>query len=123
GAMSYALACRFPEKFRAAVMHSGGAMSGCNQSAPGPVAFFITHGTNDSVTTYPGYGVPQLNDFAARHGCDPMDLSSPTDPSGNTPVCVDFENCDEDFPPRACLFSGDHTPSPGGEQNTWVPGE
>lgn len=123
GAMSYALACRFPEKFRAAIMHSGGAMSGCNQSNRGPVAFFITHGTNDSVCTYPEYGVPQLNDFAERNGCDPLNMPTPTDPSGNTPVCVDFENCDEAYPTRACIFIGDHTPSPGGERNTWVADE
>lgn len=123
GAMSYALACRFPEKFRAAIMHSGGAMSGCNQSNRGPVAFFITHGTNDRVCTYPQYGVPQLNDFATRNGCDPLQLPTPTDASGRTPVCVDFQNCDAGYPTRACIFVGDHTPSPGGEANTWVADE
>lgn len=123
GAMSYALACRFPDKFRAAIMHSGGPMSGCNQGGRGPVAFFITHGTTDNVCTYPEYGVPQLNDFAERNGCDPLTLPEPTDPSGNTPVCVDFENCDAEYPVRACIFIGGHTPSPGGEQNTWVADE
>ena len=123
GSMSYAMACKYPDKFRGAFMHSGGPMSGCDQSGRGPVAFFITHGTNDGVCTYPQFGVPQLNDFAERNGCDPKDMPVPTDQLGNTPVCVDFENCDSGYPTRACIFIGDHTPSPGGESNTWVPDE
>lgn len=123
GSMSYALACKFPDVFRAIAVHSGGAMSGCDQSNRGPVAYFMTHGINDSVCTYPNYGVPQLNDFAERNGCDPLTLPTPTDPSGNTPVCVDFQNCDPGYPTRACVFVGDHTPSPPNEANTWVPDE
>jgi len=123
GSMSYALACKFPDTFRAVAVHSGGSMSGCDQSNRGPVAYFMTHGNHDSVCTYPNYGVPQLNDFAERNGCDPMDMPTPTDNSGATPVCVDFQNCDPAYPTRACIFVGDHTPSPPNERTTWVPDE
>jgi polyhydroxybutyrate depolymerase len=123
GAMAYALACRFPDRFRAIAMHGGGPMSGCNQSSRGPVAFFMSHGIHDDVCIYPEYGVPQLNDFAEQNGCDPMDLPSPTDPTGSTPACVDFANCDSGYPTRACLFVGKHTPSPPNEETTWVPDE
>jgi hypothetical protein len=47
----------------------------------------------------------------------------PTDSSGKTPVCADFKGCSEGHPTRACVFVGDHTPSPGGEASTWVPAE
>ena len=33
----------------------------------------MTHGTKDSVCTYPGYGVPQLQDFAKLDGCTKPD--------------------------------------------------
>jgi poly(3-hydroxybutyrate) depolymerase len=125
GSMSYALACEIPEMIRGIAAHSGGPMSGCNKSNK-PVAFFMTHGTNDSVCKYPGYGVPQIDEFAKLNGCDAMDIPNtlkPTDSSGRTPVCGDYKNCDAAYPTRACIFVGDHTPSPGGEANTWVPAE
>ncbi|MGC4063313.1 MAG: cellulose binding domain-containing protein [Polyangiaceae bacterium] len=126
GSMSYALACAMPDKFRGVAVHSGGPMSGCDKTNRKPVAYFMTHGTKDSVCTYPGYGVPQINDFAALDGCRSMDIPNtlkPTDTTGRTPVCADYQGCAADDPARACIFIGDHTPSPGGEATTWVPGE
>jgi hypothetical protein len=123
GSQSYALACAMPDTFRAVCMHSGGSMSGCNQSNRGPVPIFITHGTNDNVCRYPGYGVPQINDLAERDGCEAMDIPGtlkPTDGSGKTPVCADFKSCDPGYPCRACIFVGSHDYTPGGAANTWV---
>lgn len=125
GSMSYALACEIPDMIRGVAVHSGGPMSGCNKKNK-PVAYFMTHGTKDSVCTYPGYGVPQIVDFASINGCQAMDIANtlkPTDTSGMTPVCADYQGCSAGFPARACIFVGDHTPSPGGEAKTWVPAE
>ena len=122
--MSYALACGAPDMFRAVAVHSGGPMSGCVTHTK-PVAYFMTHGTKDGVCTYPGYGVPQINDFAKLNGCTAMDIPNtlkPTDASGMNPSCADFTGCSDGHPTRSCIFVGDHTPSPGGSKS-WVPDE
>jgi hypothetical protein len=103
-------------------------MSGTTRGHTGPVAYFMTHGTKDSVCTYPEYGVPQLQDFAKVNGCTKPDPSlSATafeaalpEPTSSAGACVEFEGCKAGYPVRACLFVGDHTASPGGN---WVPGE
>ncbi len=122
GSMSYAMACAMGDTIRAVAVHSGGPMSGC-VSHTKPVPYFMTHGTKDSVCTYPGYGVPQLGDFAKLDGCTTAtaDLPKPTDTSGATPACLDFSGCSAGFPVRACLFVGDHTPSPPSSSTSWVP--
>ncbi len=121
GSMSYALACAMPDTFRAVCMHSGGSMSGCDQKKRGPVPMFITHGTKDNVCTYSSFGIPQLKDLAQRNGCTAMDIPSMVNPTSETqPQCVDYKNCNPGYPCRACIFKGSHTPSPGGEKNTWV---
>jgi poly(3-hydroxybutyrate) depolymerase len=124
GSMSYALACAMPKKFRAVCMHSGGSMSGCDGTNRGPVPMFITHGTNDNVCKWSEHwGQDQINDLAKRNGCEEVDLFStckPTDQTGMTPVTVNYKNCKPGYPCKACIFVGDHNPSPGGEKNTWV---
>ena len=130
GSMSYAMASAAPEIIRAAAVHSGGSMSGTTNGHSKPVAYFMTHGTKDSVCTWPGYGLPQLQDFAKVNGCKTPDpslsatafqaaLPQPTSTAG---VCLEFTGCTEGFPTRSCLFVGDHTPSPDGT-NGWVPKE
>jgi len=114
GSMSYALACAMGDTLRGVAAHSGGPMSGCVQHNT-PVAYFMTHGTMDSVCTYPDFGVPQVNDFAEVNGCMPREMPAP---SGDEPACVDFEGCLEGHPTRACIFVGDHTPSPPSTQTT-----
>ena len=116
GSMSYAVACAMGDVVRAVVAHSGGPMSGCVQHTK-PVAYFMTHGTQDSVCTYPGYGVPQINDFAKVNGCGTQTMPMP---SGSEHLCVDYPNCMAAYPTRACIFVGDHTASPPGN---WVPME
>jgi predicted esterase len=116
GSMSYAAACAMGDVFRAVVAHSGGPMSGCVQHTK-PVAYFMTHGTTDNVCTYPGFGVPQINDFGRVNGCGTQAMPMP---SGSEHLCVDFPNCMSGYPARACIFVGGHTPSPPGN---WVPME
>jgi polyhydroxybutyrate depolymerase len=119
GSMSYAVACGLGSRIRGVAVYSGGPMSGCDPHDE-PVAYFMSHGTQDSVCTYPGFGVPQIEDFAEVNGCTPRSMP---EPSGNEPSCVDFEGCMEGYPARACIFVGDHTPSPRNGQDTWVPEE
>jgi polyhydroxybutyrate depolymerase len=132
GSMSYAMACAMGDVIRAVAAHSGGPMSGCEQHSS-PVAYYMTHGINDSVCKYPGYGVPPLQDFAKTNGCTAPDpgmgrdafaeaMPDPTDSSGNTPECVDFEGCQQGYPVRACIFVGGNTPTPGGA-SSWVPAD
>ena len=130
GSMSYAMACAMGgDTIRGVAVHSGGPMSGCVAHTK-PVAYFMTHGTKDSVCTYPGYGVPQLQDFAKVDGCKTPDptLSATAfeaalpNPPGSASACVDFTGCQAGYPVRSCLFVGDHTPSPDGT-NGWVPKE
>lgn len=127
GSMSYALACAMPDTMRAIAMHSGGGMSGCNQSHRGSVPIFITHGTEDGTCTWPGSGVPQINDLAQRDGCQTEDLAAKCKPTDRMhPVCVEYKDCKDGFPCRACIFKGEHIGSPGtqgswGKNDTWVP--
>jgi poly(3-hydroxybutyrate) depolymerase len=130
GSMSYAMASAAPEIIRAVAVHSGGNMSGSTNGHNKPVAYFMTHGTKDSVCTWPGFGLPQLQDFAKVNGCKTPDptasasafQSALPQPSSNKGVCLDFTGCTEGFPTRSCLFVGDHTPSPDGTTG-WVPKE
>jgi poly(3-hydroxybutyrate) depolymerase len=118
GSMSYALACAMGATLRGVAVHSGGPMSGCVNHTT-PVAYFMTHGTKDSVCTYPQYGVPQVEDFAKINGCQTATLATPTSDQG---VCVDYPGCSAGHPTRGCTFVGDHTYNPGGSKQ-WVPAE
>ena len=123
GSMSYAVACALGDLFRGVAVHSGGPMSGCATPHTKPVAYFMTHGNQDTVCTYPDYGVPQVNDFAKINGCMARDMpTAPTD-GGKTGNCVDFMGCMAAYPTRACIFQGPHTPSPPNASSTWVPAE
>ena len=130
GSMSYAMASAMGDVIRGVAVHSGGSMSGTTNGHNKPVAYFMTHGTKDSVCTYPTYGVPQLQDFAKVNGCTKPDPSlSATafeaalpEPTSTAGACVEFEGCKQGYPVRSCLFVGDHTPSPDGTSG-WVPKE
>ena len=127
GSMSYALACAMPDKMRAIGMYSGGSMSGCDQSKRGPVSIFISHGTEDGTCTWPGSGVPQINDLAQRCGCQTEDLASECHPTSRMdPVCITYKGCNPGYAAEACIFKGPHIGSPGtqgtyGKNDTWVP--
>ncbi len=128
GSMSYALACAMPDTMRAIALHEGGGMSGCDQTNRGPVPIFITVGTEDN---WPNMGPPQLAELAEMGGCDRMDIPAMVangtinPPDIMHPVCVDYKNCDPEYPCRACIFKGGHIGSPGtegqwGKNNTWA---
>jgi polyhydroxybutyrate depolymerase len=127
--MSYAMACAMGDVIRGVAVHSGGPMSGCVAHTK-PVAYFMTHGTQDTMCTYPTYGVPQLQDFAKVDGCKTPDPSlSATafeaalpEPTSTASACIDFTGCQSGYPVRSCLFVGPHIPGPDGE-NGWVPKE
>jgi len=121
GSMSYAVACALGTMVRAVAVYGGGPMSGCKAGHSDPVGYLMVHGTNDNVCTYPGYGVPQLNDFAQVNGCMPKQMPTPTGQDKGT--CVDFEGCKAGYPTRGCVHTGQHTPSPPNAKNTWVPAE
>jgi polyhydroxybutyrate depolymerase len=122
GSMSYAVACAMGDMIRGVAVHSGGPMSGCvNHDTP--VAYFMTHGTEDTVCTYPSFGVPQVNDFAKVNGCTAQDMPDAPADGGKTANCIDFEGCSAGHPTRACIFQGPHTPSPPNASTTWVPAE
>jgi poly(3-hydroxybutyrate) depolymerase len=129
GSMSYAMACGMGDVIRGVAVHSGGTMSGCAKHDK-PVAYFMTHGTKDSVCTYPSFPMPPLMDFAKINGCtDPDPTLSATafeallpEPTSTASACIDFKGCKAGYPVRSCLFVGDHTPSPDGT-NGWVPKE
>jgi poly(3-hydroxybutyrate) depolymerase len=129
GSMSYAMACAMGDVVRAVAVHSGGTMSGCTKHDK-PVAYFMTHGTKDSVCTYPSYPMPPLVDFAKINGCTEPDPSLGQtafeallpEPTSTASACIDFKGCKEGYPVRSCLFVGDHTPSPDGTSG-WVPKE
>jgi poly(3-hydroxybutyrate) depolymerase len=130
GSMSYAMASAMPDVIRAVAVHSGGPMSGTTPGHSKPVAYFMTHGTQDTVCTWPSFGLPQLEDFAKVNGCKTPDptlsatafqaaLPQPTSTAG---VCLEFTGCTAGYPTRSCLFVGPHTPSPDNTDG-WVPKE
>jgi predicted esterase len=128
GSMSYALASAAPEVFRAVAVHSGGPMSGTTPGHSKPVAYFMTHGNQDTVCTYPAYGAPQLQDFAKVDGCKTPDPSLSASafaaalpvPTSSAGACVDFTGCTAGYPVRACIFVGPHTATPS---PNWIPAE
>jgi poly(3-hydroxybutyrate) depolymerase len=124
------MASAMPETIRAVAVHSGGAMSGTTAGHNKPVAYFMTHGTQDTVCTWPQFGLPQLEDFAKVNGCKSPDptlsasafqaaLPQPTSTAG---VCLEFTGCTAGYPTRSCLFVGPHTPSPDNTDG-WIPKE
>jgi poly(3-hydroxybutyrate) depolymerase len=127
GSMSYAMASAAGELIRGVAVHSGGSMSGTTSGHNKMVAYFMTHGTNDSVCKCPGYGVPQLQDFAKVNKCtSPNPTLDATqfeaalpNPTSSAASCVDFTGCTAGYPTRACLFVGDHVWNPAG----WTPNE
>ena len=121
GSMSYAMACAMGDVVRGIAVHSGGSMSGCVKPHDKPVAYFMTHGTEDTMCTYEGFGLPILADFAKVNGCTTTTDSLPV-PTSTAGACLDFAGCKAGYPVRACSFVGPHTPSPDGTSG-WVPKE
>jgi len=128
GAMSYETACARPlggtdGYLRAVAVYSGSAQITAGPCPPlKPVAYYASHGTQDSVLQYSG-GVTMAQNFAKANGCT---WATPTEATGNH-VCTDLMGCTSGYPVEFCSFVGPHTPDPsdgGGAsweyQNVWT---
>jgi hypothetical protein len=114
GAMGITLACKLPNVFRVAVIHSAGGLP--TPSTCEPTAWLSTLG-ND------GSGQGMTSDYMAKTaGCTVEPL--PKAPSGGH-VCTNYKGCSEGHPVRWCPYDGGHTPSPtdSGQRSSWVPAE
>jgi len=88
----------------------------CKASSSKPVAYYASHGTNDTVLPYSG-GVSIAQTWAAADGCT---AETPTQATGNH-VCTDFTGCSGGYPVEFCSFVGPHTPDPTdpGQKTSW----
>ena len=95
----------------------------CKATSSKPVAYYASHGTNDTVLQYSG-GVSIAQTWAAADGCT---AATPTQATGNH-VCTNYMGCSAGYPVEFCSFVGPHTPDPtdsgGGTsweyQNVWT---
>jgi poly(3-hydroxybutyrate) depolymerase len=127
GSMSYRTACSRPLGgdmadwgVRAVAVYNGAIqLSAGNCTASKAVAFYASHGTDDTVLPYDG-GIQMATNFAKLNGCMAM---TPAKASGNH-VCTNYMGCDMGYPVEFCSFVGPHTPDPpreGGQR--WQPQE
>ena len=87
------------------------------------MAYYASHGTQDSVLQYSG-GVSMAQNFAKANGCT---WATPPQATGNH-VCTNLMGCMAGYPVEFCSFVGPHTPDPtdsggGGSweyQNVWT---
>jgi poly(3-hydroxybutyrate) depolymerase len=132
GSMSYRTACSRPLGggtaswgVRGVAVYSGAQLSGmCTPSSP--VAYYHSHGTNDTVLGYDqqnnpdGAGVGLAKNFSMANGCT---WKTPTKVTNGNHVCSDMVGCMTGYPVKFCSFAGGHTPYPdqGSANNTWQP--
>lgn len=102
GMMSNAIGCELGHVFRAVAPISGSLWSGCNDSE-NRVAAILIHGTNDGVVDLQ-FGEAARDKYLAKNKC-----SSQTTSLGQN-GCVEYQNCDADYPVVWCPWSGDHIP-------------
>jgi len=120
--MSYALACARPNVFRGVAAYSGAQLSGCSGGTT-PVAYYASHGVQDSVIAI-STGRNLRDHFAAVNGCTPQTPPEPA--SGSTShVCTTYQGCSAGHPVTWCAFTGSHTPSPrdAGQTSSWNPAQ
>jgi poly(3-hydroxybutyrate) depolymerase len=88
----------------------------CKATSSKPVAYYASHGTNDTVLPYSG-GVSIVQAWAAADGCT---AETPTQATGNH-VCSNFAGCSAGYPVEFCSFVGPHTPDPtdSGQKTSW----
>ena len=126
GSMTYRTACSRPLGgmgewgVRAIAIYNGAAQLSIGTCKPGsPVAFYASHGTNDTVLSYDG-GIQMAQTYAQLNSCTWM---TPTKASGNH-VCTNVMGCKTGYPVEFCSYVGPHTPDPpreGGQR--WQPQE
>ena len=142
--MSYEIGCERPLGgptatanwgVRAVANYAVAQMSGsCTPSSSYPVAYYLHHGTNDSVLTYDGVnprhtsttgeagGVGLAKTWALANGCTWV---IPQKVISGAHVCTKFAGCKSGYPVEFCSFDGDHVafPDSNNQSNTWGPQE
>ena len=123
GSMSYKHACErglggtkngVDGYIRAIAVYSGAQLSGtCTPTTP--VAYYASHGTNDTVLNYDG-GVGLFKNFATANGCT---YAVPTKVTSGNHVCTTLTGCKTGFPTEFCSFNGGHTPDPSDGGTSW----
>jgi poly(3-hydroxybutyrate) depolymerase len=123
--MSYETACERPlggttsgvkGYIRAIAAYSAAQLSGsCRPSKP--VAYYASHGTNDTVLNYGG-GVTLCQNYATVDGCT---WTTPTMVTSGNHVCTTLTGCMPPYPVEFCSFNGPHTPDPTdpGQTTSW----
>lgn len=101
GMMSFAVGREMADTFRA-IAPASGALWTPYEDNGGPIAAWISHGTNDSVVGYDA-GVTARDLFVSENNCS--NNTVPTQPS----PCVEYQGCDAGYPVVWCSFSGGHT--------------
>jgi len=91
-----------------------------NCKASKPVAYYASHGTNDTVLQYSG-GVSIAQTWAGVDGCT---WATPPQATG-THICTKLTGCTAGYPLEFCSFVGPHTayPDSGNESSSWGPQE
>ncbi len=91
-----------------------------NCKASKPVAYYASHGTNDSVLNYSG-GVSIAQTWAGVDGCT---WATPPQATGSH-ICTKLTGCTAGYPLEFCSFVGPHTayPDSGNESSSWGPQE
>jgi poly(3-hydroxybutyrate) depolymerase len=125
GSMSYRTACSRPLGgegtwgVRGVAVYNGAAnLSSGNCKPSKPVAWYNSHGTNDSVLSYQG-GLDMAQTYATQNSCMWM---TPTKATGNH-VCTMVMGCKTGYPVEFCSFVGPHTPDPQEGGQRWQPTE
>jgi poly(3-hydroxybutyrate) depolymerase len=119
--MSYETACERPlgaakGYIRAVAVYSAAQLSGsCKPSKP--VAYYASHGTQDTVLNY-NYGVQLCENYANADTCK---WQVPTKVTSGNHVCSNMTGCQTGYPVEFCSFDGPHTPDPTdpGQRTSW----
>ena len=109
--MTLVLGCAEGDVFRAIAPMSGSLSNGC-PAADRPVAYWSSHGTDDTTVT-PAQGEAARDEFLARNHCDAT--STETTPEG----CLSYDGCDPGYPVTFCTFAGAHVPAPFAGTAIW----
>lgn len=109
--MTLVIGCTEGDVFRAIAPMSGSLSNGC-PAADQPVAYWSSHGTNDTTVTE-AQGEAARDEFLARNHCEAT--STPAEPEG----CVSYDGCDPGYPVTFCTFDGAHVPAPFAGQAIW----
>jgi poly(3-hydroxybutyrate) depolymerase len=108
--MTITIACSRSDVFRAIAPMSGSLGNGC--PAGGHVAYWASHGTND--TTIPiADGQKARDEFVKRNHCTSQTVALARE------GCIAYQGCDVGYPVTWCTFAGVHEPAPFAGPAIW----